>query len=74
MVEIQKNNLTILQYMLCSIYECSNYFRRVLKWKYVNVVAVKHLVNVNAANNLRGLHGFDSVELGGRVQVGKIQP
>ena len=28
--------------------------------------AAKHLVNVNVAvNNLRGLHGFDSVELGG---------
>ncbi len=46
-----------------------SYFRRAQKWKNVNVV------NVNAAvNNLRGLHGFDSVELGGRVQVGKIQP
>ncbi len=41
----------------------------------MNAAAAKHLVNANVAvNNLRGLHGFDSVELGGRVQVGKIQP
>ena len=60
--------------MIHSIYETPNYFRRALKWKYVNVADAKHLVNVNAANNLRGLHGFDSVELGGRVQVGKTQP
>jgi len=45
------------------------------KWKNVNAAGAKHLVNVNAAvNNFRGLHGFDSVELGRRVQVGKIQP
>ena len=52
-----------------------NYFGRAQKWKIVNAAAAKHLVNVNAAvNNLRGLHGFDGVELGGQVQVGKIQP
>ena len=51
-----------------------SYIRRAQKWKNVNAAGAKHLVNVNAANNLRGLHGFDSVELGGRVQVGKIQP
>jgi len=61
--------------MLYSIHETPSYFRRAQKWKNVNAAGAKHLVNVNAAvNNLRGLHGFDSVELGGRVQVGKIQP
>lgn len=60
--------------MLHSIHETPNYNRRAQKWKNVNAAGAKHLVNVNAANNLRGLHGFDSVELGGRVQVGKIQP
>ena len=47
--------------------------RGVLKWKIVNVANVANVV-VKIAVNLRGLHGFDSVELGGRVQVGKIQP
>ena len=47
--------------------------RGVLKWKIVNVVSVVNVI-VKIAANFRGLHGFDSVELGGRVQVGKIQP
>ncbi len=61
--------------MIYSIHEAPSYLRRAQKWKNVNAAAAKHLVNANVAvNNLRGLHGFDSVELGGRVQVGKIQP
>ena len=44
------------------------------KWKIVNAVSAVNATAKIAVNNLRGLHGFDSVELGGRVQVGKIQP
>ena len=44
-----------------------------LKWKIVNVASAVNVI-VKIAVDLRGLHGFDSVELGGRVQVGKIQP
>jgi len=39
------------------------------------VIAAKQKnVTVNVANNIRGRNGFDRVELGGRVQVGKTQP
>ena len=48
--------------------------KEILKWKNVNAVAVyQHNVIVHAAI-IRGRNGFDRVELGGRVQVGKIQP
>ena len=40
----------------------------------MNAVDVSHLVGVHAVVNKRGRNGFDGVELGGRVQVGKIQP
>jgi len=46
--------------------------RGVVKWKIVNVSV--NVITVIVVNSFRGLHGFDSVELGGRVQVGKIQP
>ena len=41
----------------------------------MNVVAVcQQSANVHAVNTKGGRNGFDRVELGGRVQVGKIQP
>ena len=41
----------------------------------MNAADAKHLVNASVVvNNFRGRNGFDGVELGGRVQVGKIQP
>jgi hypothetical protein len=40
----------------------------------VNAVIANHLANANAAVSKRGRKGFDGVDLGGRVQVGKIQP
>ena len=40
----------------------------------MNVAAALHLVRANAAVSKGGRNGFDGVELGRRVQVGKIQP
>ena len=41
----------------------------------MNVVGVTHQnATANAVVNKGGRNGFDRVELGGRVQVGKIQP
>ncbi len=40
----------------------------------MNAAAASRLANANAAVSKRGRKGFDGVDLGGRVQVGKIQP
>ena len=60
--------------MVYCIHGKPSYIRRAQKWKIVNAVSAVNATAKIAVNNLRGLHGFDSVELGGRVQVGKIQP
>ena len=44
------------------------------KWKTVNAVDVFQQNAIVHAAIIRGRNGFDGVELGGRVQVGKIQP
>ena len=40
----------------------------------MNVADAPKIANANAAVSKRGRKGFDGVDLGGRVQVCKIQP